>query len=76
MKNKLMKNNIKYPLICSALLTSTIGLSGCGSSQKDMAMVVRVRTEHVIHHEVIKLNLHCINYVSVDNNDTLVRATM
>jgi len=37
MKNILMKNTIKYPLICSAVLSFTVGLSGCGSSQKDVA---------------------------------------
>ncbi|HCM46923.1 MAG TPA: glycosyl hydrolase [Colwellia sp.] len=31
-----MKNTIKYSLICSAVLTFTAGLSGCGSSQKDV----------------------------------------
>ena len=37
MKNILMKNTIKYPLIYSTVLSFTVGLSGCGSSQKDVA---------------------------------------
>jgi beta-glucosidase len=39
MKKTFMNNTIKYPLICSAVLTFTAGLSGCGSSQKDLAVL-------------------------------------
>ncbi len=37
MKNIHMKKTIKLSLICSAVATFTAGLSGCGSSQKDIA---------------------------------------
>ncbi len=37
MKNIHMKKTIKHSLVCSAVVTFTAGLSGCGSSQKDVA---------------------------------------
>ncbi len=44
MKNIIMKNTIKYPLICTTVVTLTAGLSGCGSSQKD-ATVIEIESQ-------------------------------